>query len=145
VVLVNGMIMTIYLWHLTAFVFVMVAAWLMGGIGLNAAPGSGEWWIMRPVWFALYIAALSPLIILFARFERAKSGPKREAPVPHWRLIAGLILVCTGLAATAAISIASPMGVTGVRLWVVAMPFIGAGLIGFGPAHSLTKRVIEAP
>ncbi|NJS13417.1 MAG: hypothetical protein HC788_01025, partial [Sphingopyxis sp.] len=29
VVLVNGMIMTIYLWHLTAFVVVMVAAWLL--------------------------------------------------------------------------------------------------------------------
>ena len=145
VVLVNGMIMTIYLWHLTAFVFVMVAAWLLGGIGLHSVPGSGEWWLMRPIWFALYIAALFPLIILFARFERAKSGPKRDKPVPHWRLVTGLLLVCIGLAVTAAISIASPMGVTGVRLWVVALPFIGAGLIGFGPAHSLTKRVIEAP
>ena len=145
VVLVNGMIMTIYLWHLTAFVFVMVAAWLLGGIGLHVEPGSGEWWLIRPIWFVLYIAALAPLIILFARFERAKSGPKRDTPVPHWRLIVGLLLVCTGLAATAAISIASPMGVTGVRLWVVALPFIGAGLIGFGPAHSVTKRVIEAP
>lgn len=145
VVLVNGMIMTIYLWHLTAFVFVMVAAWLLGGIGLHATPGSGEWWLMRPVWFALYIAALCPLIILFARFERAKSGPKRDTQVPHWRLVTGLLMVCIGLAATAAISIASPMGVTGVRLWVVALPFIGAALIGFGPAHSLTKRVIDAP
>ncbi|WP_374405922.1 acyltransferase [Pelagerythrobacter sp.] len=42
-VLMNGMIMTVYLWHLTAFVLVMVAAWLLGGIGLRAAPGSAEW------------------------------------------------------------------------------------------------------
>ena len=36
---------------------------------------------------------------------------------------------------TAAISIASPEGVTGVRLWVVALPFVGAGLVGFGPVY----------
>jgi len=144
VVLVNGMIMTIYLWHLTAFVFVVAAAWLLGGIGLHAAPGSAVWWLARPVWFALYIAALLPLILLFARYEQAKRNPKRDAPVPYWRLISGLFLVCTGLAATAAISIASPMGVTGVRLWVVALPFIGAALIGFGPVRDLGKRVGDA-
>jgi peptidoglycan/LPS O-acetylase OafA/YrhL len=141
VVLLNGMIMTVYLWHLTAFVFVMVAAWFLGGIGLHTTPGSGAWWLARPVWFALYIATLLPLIMLFARYEQLKSGAKRETHVPHWRLIAGLLLVCTGLAATAAISIASPMGVTGVRLWVVAMPFIGAAFTGFGPVRDWTKRI----
>ena len=144
VVLLNGMIMTVYLWHLTAFVLVMVAAWLLGGIGLHIAPGSGAWWMMRPVWFALYIATLFPLIALFARFEQGSKAAKREAPVPHWRLVIGLILTCAGLGFTAAISIASPLGVTGVRLWLVALPFIGAGLIGFGPVRDLTKRVSGA-
>jgi hypothetical protein len=136
VVLVNGMIMTIYLWHLTAFVLVMIAAWLFGGIGLNVAPGSAAWWLARPVWFALYIAALFPLIMLFARYERA-SGSDKE--VPHWRLIVGLLLICAGLGATAAISIASPLGVTGVRLWLVALPFVGAAIAQFGPVHGLTQ------
>lgn len=36
---------------------------------------------------------------------------------------------------TAAISIASPEGVTGVRLWVAALPFVGAALVGFGPVY----------
>jgi hypothetical protein len=52
------------------------------------------------------------------------------------------VLICVGLAATAAISIASPLGVTGVRLWVVALPFIGAALCGFGPLHSLVRQRI---
>jgi hypothetical protein len=143
-VLLNGMIMTVYLWHLTAFVFVMVAAWLLGGIGLHSAPGSGAWWLARPIWFALYIAMLLPLIALFARFEAARGMPDREAPVPHWRLVTGLILTCAGLAFTAAISIASPEGVTGVRLWVVALPFVGAALIGFGPVRDLSKKVSGA-
>ncbi|MEQ1549334.1 MAG: acyltransferase [Chakrabartia sp.] len=143
VVLVNGMIMTIYLWHLTAFVLVMVAAWLLGGIGLTVVPGSDAWWMARPLWFALYIAALLPLILIFSRYERMGSAAGKEGgnDVPHWRLIAGLLLVCVGLAATAAISIASPLGVTGVRLWVVALPFIGAALVGFGPAYDLIRRL----
>lgn len=139
VVLVNGMIMTIYLWHLTAFVLVMVAAWLLGGVGLHVAPGSGAWWLARPIWFSLYIATLLPMILLFARFEQARPVETR-ADMPLARLLTGLVLICVGLAATAAISIASPMGVTGVRLWVVALPFIGAALFGFGPAYSLAKK-----
>ncbi len=143
IVLVNGMIMTIYLWHLTAFVLVMVAAWLAGGVGLHVQPGSAAWWLARPIWFALYILALTPMIALFARYEQSDSRrgiPPRE-DVPHWRLIAGLVLTCLGLAMTAAISIASPEGITGVRLWVVALPFIGAALIGFGPVRGLMKRI----
>ena len=143
VVLVNGMIMTIYLWHLTAFVGVMLVAWLLGGIGLDVAPGSGAWWLARPLWFALYIVALTPLIMLFARFERAGSsaGKAEAAPIPHWRLIAGLLLISTGLAASAVFSIASPLGVTGVRLWIVALPLVGAALVRFGPAYDLKQRV----
>ena len=36
---------------------------------------------------------------------------------------------------TAAISIARPEGVAGVRLWVVALPLVGAALVGFGPVY----------
>jgi hypothetical protein len=46
------------------------------------------------------------------------------------RLWTGLVLVN-----------ASPMGVTGVRLWVVALPFIGTTLAGFGPAYDLSQRL----
>ncbi|HMT44996.1 MAG TPA: acyltransferase, partial [Chakrabartia sp.] len=74
VVLINGMIMTIYLWHLTAFVAVLVIAWLTGGTGLHVAPGSGAWWAARPLWFALYIVASLPLIMLFARYEQVRSS-----------------------------------------------------------------------
>ncbi|WP_197411711.1 acyltransferase family protein [Sphingopyxis sp. HXXIV] len=141
VVLINGMIMTVYLWHLTAFVLVMVAAWMLGGIGLHAAPGSTIWWLARPIWFALYIALLFPFILLFARYE--SGGKAAEGDVTHARLILGMLMICTGLAMTAAISIASPLGVTGVRLWVVALPFLGAALVGFGPAARLLMHRAE--
>jgi peptidoglycan/LPS O-acetylase OafA/YrhL len=139
VVLVNGMIMTVYLWHLTAFVLVMIAAWLAGGIGLDVVPGSGAWWLARPVWFALYIVTLFPLIAVFARYEQVRDGAL-SGHVADWRLVIGLILICIGLAATAAVSIASPLGVTGVRLWIVALPFIGTALAGFGPLRDVVRR-----
>ena len=53
----------------------------------------------------------------------------------------GVVLICIGLAATAAISIASPLGVTGVRLWVVALPFVGAALFRFGPVHRIARNM----
>jgi hypothetical protein len=140
VVLVNAMIMTIYLWHLTAFVAVIALAWLFDGIGLHSMPASADWWLTRPVWFALYILVTLPLVMLFVRFESPGREPIDPRRIPHWRLIAGLLMICVGLAMTAAISIASPQGVTGVRLWVVALPFIGAALIRFGPVYSLTQR-----
>jgi len=139
VVLINGMIMTIYLWHLTAFVLVLLVAWLLGGIGLEVAPGSATWWFARPIWFVLYIAALMPLILLFSKFEQA--SPKAIHDMVHWRLVAGLLLMCAGLGATAAVSIASPLGVTGVRLWIVALPFVGAAIAGFGPLSGIMKRL----
>lgn len=147
VVLINGMIMTVYLWHLSAFVLVMVVAWLLGGAGLEMEPGSGIWWLTRPIWFAIYIAVSLPLIMIFANFEQGGPPPAKskngaeKGDVPTWRLILGLLLASAGLGATAAYSIASPDGVTGVRIWIVVLPFIGAALVRFGALYNLTKRI----
>ncbi len=129
VVLMNGMIMTVYLWHLTAMVLVVALAYWLG-IGLEVEPGSGAWWAARPVWLGLSVLALLPAIGLFARFERGMV-PVAEK-VSRWRLLSSVVLVSGGLALTAAGGIGSE-GFTGVRLWVVALPFIGAGLVDFGP------------
>ena len=132
VILVNGMIMSLYLWHLTASVLVTAVAWGIG-IGLSADPGSVEWWLWRPFWLGLYAAATLPFVFLFARFERGTiEVPER---VSIWRLVASVSLVCGGLAATAAGGIGSDDW-AGIRVWVVALPFLGAALVDFGPlAH----------
>ncbi|WP_284125828.1 acyltransferase family protein [Parerythrobacter aestuarii] len=139
-VLMNGMIMTVYLWHLTAFVLVMVSAWLLGGLGLDLYPGTAAWWWTRPVWFLLYILALLPMIAVFARHERAFGPIRGGRTVPKARVVAGVAMICLGLAMTAAISIASPEGITGVRIWVVALPYVGAAFLGFGPVYQWVKK-----
>ncbi|MEO1046335.1 MAG: acyltransferase [Pseudomonadota bacterium] len=143
VVLINGMIMSVYLWHLTGFVLVMVGAWLFNGIGLDIVPGSGAWWAARPIWFALYIAATLPLVMAVARFEQAKENPNAagKGDVPHWRLGLGLVLACVGLASTAVLSIATPQGILGVRLWIVVLPFVGGALVRFGKLYDFTQKL----
>ena len=140
-VLMNGMIMTVYLWHLTAFVLVMTVCWvLLGGLGLDQVPGSPAWWVSRPLWFAIYIAALLPMIAVFARHERSFGPIRGGRTVPKARVVAGVALICVGLAATAGVTITSPDNTLGIRLPVVAAPFVGAALLGFGPIYNMIVR-----
>lgn len=135
-VLMNGMIMTVFLWHLTAFVLVMTFVWIaLGGIGLDSVPGTSEWWVTRPLWLAIYILATLPLIGIFVRHERTFTAIRGGRTVPKARVVAGVLLICIGLGATAGITIASPDSWSGIRLTVVAAPFVGAALLGFGPIY----------
>jgi fucose 4-O-acetylase-like acetyltransferase len=135
-VLMNGMIMTVYLWHLTAFVLVMTVAWMaLGGIGMEVVPGSAAWWLSRPLWIAIYIAALLPLIAIFARHERSFGLIRGGRTVPKIRAVLGVLAICIGLGATAGLTIASPDSVLGIRTWVIALPLLGAALLGFGPVY----------
>ena len=140
-VLMNGMIMTVYLWHLTAFVLVMTVVWLgLGGFGLGAVPGSGQWWLTRPVWIAVYVVALLPMIAVFARNERVFGPIRGGRTVPRARVVAGVLLICVGLAATAGLTIASPDSLSAIRVWVISPPLVGAALLGFGPVYAMITR-----
>jgi surface polysaccharide O-acyltransferase-like enzyme len=101
-VLINSMIMTIYLWHVTVMIVVVAIAYLAGGIGLTPEPGSPEWWWSRPLWIALLAAILVPLALLLSAVER-RSLPA-DRPVPSTaRLVVGAVLICLGVALTAGV------------------------------------------
>jgi hypothetical protein len=135
-VLVNGMIMTIYLWHLTAATLVLGMALLLGDLGLTAYPGSGTWWALRPAWVAVYLIALTPLVLLFGRFEGARAGVAAVAP---WRLVLGAVLVCGGLALLALDGIGGS-GWLGLRVGVLILPIAGAFLAGVLPTSIPSTR-----
>jgi hypothetical protein len=125
-VLVNGMIMTVYLWHLTVMILLVGILVRLGGIGLGLEPGSSTWWASRPLWMVVLIVALLPFLGIFGRFERpAAISPGREPA--GWRMVAGTLFVCAGLALLA---------LAGIRVWVIAMPFVGAALLGLLPIPS---------
>jgi len=132
VVLINGMIMTVFLWHLTASTLSIGVALWFGGAGLDAAPGSGAWWALRPLWIAVYLLALLPFALGFGRFERS---PGSSQAYPGWRLVAGALLMCGALALLALDGIAGS-GWFGLRIGVLIMLFAGAWLAGVNPLRT---------
>ena len=125
VVGVSAQIMTLYLWHLTAMIMAVGIGMALGGIGFGIEPLSLEWWVTRPVWFAVLSLLTLALIALFGRFERP-SRDIRPAP-PWWQPVTAVILVCTGLGFLAAIGIADDDGLNGL---VLSLPLIGVVLGG---------------
>ena len=137
-VMVNGMIMTVFLWHSTSMMLIIGLGFFIWPEVFSVAPGSGVWWALRPVWVSIFAVATFPFLVGFVRFER-EVMPEREKPVPVWRLYAGCIITCAGLGFLAL------KGVGGNPNWMydalsLALPFIGASLAGFGLLHSLIHR-----
>lgn len=130
-VLVNGMIMTVYLWHLTSSTLIIGGALQLDGLGLTVEPGTGAWWALRPLWMAAYLVGLAVLALAFGRFERGGAGTAAAG----WRQVTGAAFVGLGLAFLALGGIGGT-GPLGLRLWVVALPFVGALLAGINPVRT---------
>jgi hypothetical protein len=64
---INQRIMTLFLWHMTAYLVVILAWWPMG-LGQEAEP-TLRWWLERPVWLGAPALVLVGLVALFGRFE----------------------------------------------------------------------------
>jgi hypothetical protein len=125
-VTINGSIMTLFIWHLTATTLVVLAAYLVGGVGLRLEPGSSEWWWTRLPWVIANAIALAPLVLIFGRFERPRAieGPS----APAWRYVFGALLTCAGLALLAAQGVGGD-GRFGLNVWGVALAVAGIGLV----------------
>ena len=105
-VIINTMIMTVYLWHMTVLLLVFGVSYFAGGFGLGVTVGSAEWWLTRPLWLALLAVLLMPVSLLLSPLERV-ARPK-DAPVPAaWRLVAGALMAGAG------ITLATLMGLDG--------------------------------
>lgn len=77
-VLINGSIMTIYVWHMTAMALMIGGLLLVDSPLLAIAPGTGLWWLSRPAWLALLGVATLPFLAVFGRFERPRREPATE-------------------------------------------------------------------
>ena len=96
-VLINSMIMTVYLWHITVMVIFAALLYLAGGIGLGIEPGTSDWWWSRPVWIAILFILLLPVALLISPLERRGRPADAAIPAPA-RQIAGAIMICLGVA-----------------------------------------------
>ncbi len=128
-ILVNGMIMTIYLWHSTVMMLLVgLAFWQLPSV-LAPYPATAVWWWTRIAWLGAYAAACLPFLLLFSRFERPETGGR---PAAAWRQLVGCTVACAGLA-TLALGGIGGGGWLGLRWIPLLLPLVGAAIAGFGP------------
>lgn len=127
-VLVNSMIMTVYLWHITVMVIFGSVLYLSGGFGFHIEPGTTEWWLTRPIWIGILLCLLFPLALALSPLER--QGRKQGAAVPAaWRQVLGAVMAGLGIALLAM------WGFGGAPLWwlddaALVLVIAGAALSG---------------
>jgi fucose 4-O-acetylase-like acetyltransferase len=92
VIFINSVIMTVFLWHLTAMLF---------GVGIlfplgfpQPEVGTLQWWLLRPVWVAVLTVILAALVLVFGRAEQ-----RTPARTPHRPAARGSVaMAATGVA-----------------------------------------------
>jgi len=128
-VLVNGMIMTLFVWHYTVMVVPVIAsaAWL-DGTGLRLEPDTGLWWATRPLWIAALALILAVFAPLVGRFERP--GRRDPASAGKVRPMAGTVLACAGFAVPALVGVSVTPDLSWVALALPAVGMVVAGAMG---------------
>jgi hypothetical protein len=74
-VFVNSIIMTLFLWHMTAFLLAVLVLWPLG-FGRQGSPTLG-WWLERPLWVGVAGVFLAGIVAVFGRFERPRTTASR--------------------------------------------------------------------
>jgi hypothetical protein len=77
VIAANSIVMTLFLWHMTAYLIAVLLLWPLG-LG-NEGDTTTSWWIQRPIWELVPAIFLMGLVAIFGRFERPKARSMREA------------------------------------------------------------------
>ncbi len=135
-VLINSMIMTLYLWHITVMVILVSLLYLADGFGLGIEPAGTEWWLTRPIWIGVLYVCLLPIALALGPLER-RARPAGAAVPSAVRLVAGAILICLGVAVLALIGFGnSPLPFLDISAF--ALVVLGASVSGLLPARSKT-------
>ena len=132
-VLINSMIMTLYLWHITVMLLVVLVGWLLGGVGLTLEPGTAEWWLTRPIWIGLLFVLLVPTALALSPIERSSRPAGWQTN--KLQLVLGALLICIGIALLSMFGIGNAPILFADVAAVVAI-FSGAvisGVLGVGP------------
>ena len=136
-VLINILIMTVYLWHITAMVIVVALIYMAGGIGLGIEPGTTEWWISRPVWLAVLFVFLLPIAMLVSPLERRSRKAGSAIPSAK-RQVSGAVFICLGVALLAKFGFGGGP-IPRLDLASFAMVVGGAGIAGLLPSVPIPK------
>ncbi len=144
VVVANSMVMTFYLWNMTAAVLAAVIL-LPTGIAPQFEELSGAWWLWRLGWIAACAICLVPFLFAFRWAERPGQPPP---PAPEgWSgfvmSLAGVAFASAGMSIVAAAAFPVQGEVLAMPLVGVASLIAGAILLHLNPLSPLSKRSAE--
>lgn len=129
-------ILTIFLWHMSALVAVGAATHLAAWWP-DVAPAAPAWWALRPVWVLLCALVLVPLVVLFRGAERV-GAPAAGGPV---RTIVGVVAATGGLYVILEQGLYDPARVLQVPVVALVLLFAGLALLGaLGGGHRERTR-----
>jgi peptidoglycan/LPS O-acetylase OafA/YrhL len=129
-VLINSMIMTVYLWHMTVLAGVAAILYFLGGYGFGVEPGGAVWWYTRPVWIGLLLIILLPIATVLSTVERSSRRP--DDPPSAARQIVGATMLCLGLSLLALFGYrGGPVANLDIAAFMLVIS--GAGLSGLLP------------
>lgn len=127
VILLSGVIMTVFLWHSTVMMLSYGLAFLADGFGLRTLPGEPGWWSVHWLWVGVFTIGMLPFVALFARFERPSFS--RAAPPSVPAMLGGTLLLAAGLALLAFDGIDADNR-SGIRWPVILLVLAGAVVAG---------------
>ena len=141
VVAVSGVIMTVYLWHLSAMAIVASAGiFLFDGAAFRIEPGTTAWWLTRPIWIGVLVVFTLALVFVFAPFEwRINQKP---APEHVRRIVAGVLLTAGSAAAVAYYGLVSEDASIN---WIIPAAAIGGAVMVGAIPRRRKKLGSEAP
>lgn len=132
-IVANGMIMTMYLWHLTAMILVVFAGYTLG-LRFDIEPLGGMWWLSRLAWLALLAVVLTGFVAVFGRFERPRPANAVGGGI-GWGILScfGALLAGAGLASLAMEGFYTPNDYWGIPVGTLLALLLGAAAVGVTP------------
>jgi FtsH-binding integral membrane protein len=128
----HAIMMTVYIWHLPTLAIVVLIGYGTG-FGFDIEPLTVAWWLTRPIWIAVLLAALAGIVAVFGRFEpRVRTAPSPNAAVLAFGVIASLTAISVGVV----LGFVPEEGL--MRWWVVLL--FAAGVIALGAYPGRPKR-----
>jgi len=131
IVAISGLMMTIYLWHLTSLSLITATGiFAFDGVFFSIEPGVALWWLTRPLFDLVLAAGLAILVAIFGRFEIDINTTFR--PMSRRFVTIGLVTTIVALTGTAFAGIVTREAA--INWWIPITAIVAAGLIGAYPA-----------
>jgi hypothetical protein len=123
----NAMVLTVFLWHLTAMVGGFGLLWALDSGFLRIDPGTAAWWLTRLPWFAFLALLLAPLVAAFLWAERMKTPPvPAGGPV---RVFLGTACLATAMTLFALEGFYEAQTNWGINWWALGFLLSGEALL----------------